>query len=156
MTEITWVFAAVAALGWVLVAVQRRAYRKKFNEFTGSGAALVRECDKLRRDNAHYLNFAEDVLRERDRAMVLYQRFGAGAAAAQNWLMRDLQAALRELNVYRQREGKEPAELHPELRAIVEEYPENIERTVPVVPPAKLSDEVPPLPSRGEKKTAQG
>jgi hypothetical protein len=141
MTEITWVFAALAALGWIVVLLQR----KKSSNFANEGGSLARECEKLRRDNAHYLKFAEDVLRERDRAMTLYQRFGAGAANAQNWLLRDLQAALRELNVYRTREGREPAVVHPDLQMLVDEYPENIARTVAEVPPAVLSDEVAPL-----------
>lgn len=138
--------AAVIALG-VVVIVQR----KKINNFDRVGAALVREAEKVRKNNDHYLKFAEDVLVERDRAMRLYQMFGQATSVAQNWLLRDLRTAIRELNAYRQKEGKQPVEVDRRLAALVDEYPQSVERTVPEVPPAILPDGL-PLPSAGVPK----
>ncbi len=146
MDAIALVFLGTTLALACLALLQRRTIREQrenINEFEAIGARLVSEMEKVRKNNDHYLKFAEDVIRERDRAITLYQAFGHSTSVAQNWLLRDLRAALREANGYRAKEGKAPLEVNPELTQLVEEYPESVEARFPKPPAPELPEGLP-------------
>jgi hypothetical protein len=127
------IYAGLSTIAGVLL------YRK-LREFASVGAKMVVDLEKTRWERDHYREFAEDVIRERDRAMAMYRRFGQTTSVAQQWLLRDLQQAISVANKYLVQDGKRPLQVAPELKEIIDEYPENVERQVPKVEPAKLPD----------------
>ena len=60
--------------------------------------------------------------KQRDEAWARYHAAAIGAGSAQAMLLRSLDNAIRELNRYRAKEGKEPVTVNEGLKGIVHEF----------------------------------
>jgi len=61
----------------------------------------------------------DGIIAERDQALSMYHGFARGSAAAQSWLLRELEKVHRALNAERKAAGKEPVLLSPKLHECV-------------------------------------
>lgn len=142
MTEWLWVWVSVLALvcffiGWLR---GKRKVRKELQPLLKEQQASNEEAlflmaemkEKLQRAEERSKKAAqeakthremnEEFERQRQQAWTRYHAAGIAAGNAQAMLLRQLEEAVRQLNVYRKADGKEPIEVNTALKGVVDEF----------------------------------
>ena len=85
---------------------------------------LEKDC-KRATDMFHlHLEKNQEFEKQRNRVWDIYRLAGLQAGTAQGMLMRELQLALRKLNVYKKKLGEEPEAVSRELQEVVDNFAE--------------------------------
>ncbi len=109
------------------------------------------ECQRLADENPNWerrfweqFHAIEGILEERNRAYSMYRKSTLLAGNAQDMFMRELQRALALLNERRKRDGEEPLQTQPSLRAAYDEFMAERDAAAKAEPTATISREAPP------------
>jgi len=85
-------------------------------------AKMKGERERIVRSEKTHREMNEQFEAQRQEAWRRYHAAGSAAGNAQAMLLRQLEEAVRQLNQYRQKDGKKPIQVNPSLKGVVEEF----------------------------------
>lgn len=97
-------------------------YSKLVVKLREESEQLRAELERVSRLEKTHREMNETFAQQSKQAWDRYHAAGLGAGNAQAMLLRQLEAAVRQLNEYRRKEGREPIQVNEGLRNIVQEF----------------------------------
>lgn len=126
-----WMLCAASVLVTFVVTYRYQSLRRAFEESQKlvhradfDAKQLITERDRLQRLLEAHMDANQKFEEQRNRIWDLYRQSGLQAGNAQSMLLRELQRAASELNVYREKEGKKPFRMNETLEQVVESFSE--------------------------------
>lgn len=138
-------------LRWSRIGASAARERREAGAAREALREALAECQRLADENPNWerrfweqFHAIEGILEERNRAYSMYRKSTLLAGNAQDMFMRELQRALALLNELRKRDGEEPLQTQPSLRAAYDEFMAERDAAAKAEPAATISREAPP------------